>query len=455
MKKPIFALVDCNNFFVSCERIFRPDLKGKPVVVLSSGDGCVVARSNEAKVLGVPMAAPVFKYRHLFKARGVTQFSGNFELYGDISRRITDVLTSVTPKIEVYSVDESFLDLSELVIDDYEAWGRAVRDRVWQWIGVPVSIGIAPSKTLAKLAVNHAKKHPALNGVLALFPPSEKTRERTDLSHLGSINRYKILPSISVKGPSFHTWLRETPVENVWGIGWRLAPKLRAEGIHNALRLSQMRPQRARQLMGIHGRQLVAELNGVNCYPLEREGKARQSITRTRTFGEDTADIGALEAALASFATKAAFRLRADHQLARRAGVFAATNQHKPGYRTWQRETHFPVPTADTGKLIATAVGLFHEFYNARVTYHRAGIWLGDFVSADHLQTDMFGTVNIAQESQSQARMQTIDAINERFGRSKVRYATEGLGSKWQPKHRLHSPRYVSHWDELPIVNGS
>lgn len=424
MKQPIFALIDSNNFFVSCERLFRPDLEGKPVVVMSSGDGCVVARSNEAKELGIPMGAPVFKYRHIFKEQGIVSFSGNFELYGDISRRITDILTPVTPKIEVYSVDESFLDLSELNIDDYQAWGKMVRDRIWRWIGIPVSVGIAPTKTLAKLAAAHTKKHPETGSAL----------------------------NLTVQDSTLHRVLEKTPVKDVWGIGWRLAPKMRAEGIHNGLQLSQLRPQLAKQLMGIHGRQLVAELNGISCYPLEREGKVQKSIARTRTFGEDTGDIGALEAALASFTTKAAFRLRTDHQLTRRVGVFATTNRHKPGYRTWQREACFKVPTADTGKLIASVIDLFHEFYSPHVKYHRAGVWLQDFVAANYLQTDIFGSVNVAEENRSQTRMQAVDAINERFGRRKVHYAAEDLGDKWEPKHRLRSPRYVTHWDELPVV---
>ncbi len=456
MRQPIFALIDCNNFFVSCERLFRPDLENKPVVVMSSGDGCVVARSNEAKALGIPMGAPVYKWRQFFKDNRVVQFSGNFELYGDISRRITDVLASVTPQIEVYSVDESFLGLSELKIDDYRAWGRAVRDKIWQWIGIPVSVGVAPTKTLAKLAANHAKVHPALNSVLSLspLPPQpERQRERFILSHSTAKNRVRIFPSDSVKGLSFHAWLRATPVQEVWGVGWRLAPRLQAEGVHDALQLSQLRPQHAQQLMGIHGRQLVAELNGLSCYPLEREGKAQKSIARTRTFGEDTGDIGSLEAALASFAAKAAFRLRVDHQLARRAGVFATTNKHKPGYQVWRRETYFPVPTADTGKLIASVVDLFHKFYNPHVKYHRAGVWLQDFVPVDHLQTDVFGSVNVAAEGRSKARMQTLDSINERFGRGKIRYAAEALGNKWEPKHRLRSPRYVTRWNELPVVH--
>ena len=192
MKQPLFALIDCNNFFVSCERLFQPQLEGKPVVVLSSNDGCAVSRSNEAKALGIPMGAPAFKYRDFFRQHGVTQFSANFELYGDISRRITELLSTITPRIEIYSVDESFLDLSKLPITDYEAWGREVQRRVWQWIGIPVSIGLAPTKTLAKLASERAKKDPELNGVLNLIGMPERVKA---------------------------SYLEHTPIQDIWGIG--------------------------------------------------------------------------------------------------------------------------------------------------------------------------------------------------------------------------------------------
>lgn len=204
--KTVFALIDCNNFFVSCERIFRPDLEGRPVVVMSSNDGVVVARSNEAKALGIPMGAPVFKYRQLFRDKKVIQFSANFELYGDISRRITAILKTITHRFEIYSVDESFLDLSNLSIKDYEAWGRIVREKILRWVGIPVSIGIAPTKTLAKLASDYAKKHPETEGV------------------------------ISMRGnPKFLDILAGVPIGDVWGVGWRLTPKLRGEGISLSL----------------------------------------------------------------------------------------------------------------------------------------------------------------------------------------------------------------------------
>ena len=418
-------MIDCNNFFVSCEKVFRPDLEGRPVVVLSSNDGCVVARSQEARALNIPMGAPAFKFRQFFAEHNVVQFSANFELYGDISRRITDLLINITPRVEVYSVDESFLDLSELAIDDYRQWGERLRTAIWRWVGVPVAIGIAPTKTLAKLASERAKKDPELGGVLNLAEASAIEQQQ----HLQAI-----------------------PIKDVWGVGWRLAPRLRAEGIANAGQLAQLSPQRAQQLMGIHGRQMVAELNGLSCYPLELVHKKRQSIARTRTFGEDTNDLNSLEAAIASFATQAAFRLRHSGQLTRRAALFATTSKHKPDYRRWSREVIYETPTADSGKLISDLVALLGTFYTPEAQYHRAGVLLYDFVPANQLQTDLLGVVNIVDHEKAKSRMLAIDALNERYGRSTIRYATEDLGQRWQPKHNRRSPRYTTSLEELPTI---
>lgn len=431
MNKPtVFALIDCNNFFVSCERLFRPDLEGKPVVVLSSNDGCAVSRSAEAKELGIPMGAPAFKYKELFDRHGVVKFSANFELYGNISRRITALLTSITPRTEIYSVDESFLDLSQLPITDYEQWGKEVRELILRWVGIPVSIGIAPSKTLAKLANLRAKKEEELGGVLSVA-----------LNSLGLLNE-----------PKAKHHLAKTPVGDVWGIGWRLAPKFRGEGLGSALDVAEMRPQHAQQIMGIHGRQLVAELNGASCFPLELEGKLPKSISVTRTFGEDTRDSAVVEAAIASFATRGAFKLRRSHQLCTRASMFTTTNKHKPGYSSWSREVVFSQPTADTEMLIKSLTRLFRDIYQPNIMYHRAGIILHDFVPDFQIQTDLLGTISIEQHDTAKNRMTAIDAINNKYGAHKIRYAVEDLADRWQPQRKIRSARYVSNWDELPKV---
>jgi DNA polymerase V len=421
----MFALIDCNNFFVSCERVFRPDLEGRPVIVLSSNDGCAIARSNEAKRLGIPMGAPEFKFRDVIRDNKVVKFSANFELYGDISQRITNLLSRATPRIEVYSIDEAFLELDQLGIKDYTAWAAALKQRIWREIGVPVSIGIAPSKVLAKLASERSKKDDSLAGVLcwSQLTPAQQTAT-----------------------------LAQTPVRDIWGIGRRLAPKLRAENIHTAADLAVTRSQLASKLMGVHGRQLVAELNGVQCLPLEQVGAVQQSIMRGRTFGEDTGQLHVLQAAITTLTTRAALRLRREGCAAAKAGVFLQTNRHKPGYRSWYLPIEFSTPTSDTGRIISQLMAEVEKSFSPNQRYHRANVYLMDFSSANRLQTDLFGTVNTTKHAREQSRMQAVDAINQRFGSRHLYYAAEDLGQSWQPKHNLRSPRYTTLWDELPTA---
>jgi len=420
----MYALIDCNNFFVSCERLFRPELEGRPVVVLSSNDGCAVSRSQEAKDLGVPMGAPHFQWRDFFRQHGVVAFSANFELYGDISERITNLLVSVTPRIEVYSVDESFLDLTELGLVDYESWGREVRASILQHVGVPVSIGVAPSKTLAKAANDRAKKILELEGSLELTAQGKRT------------DRY----------------LASLPIQDVWGVGWRLAPKLRAEGIHTALDLRQMSQRRAQQLMGIHGRKMVAELNGTACLPFQKESKPQQMIMRGRQFGADTSELHVIESAIASLTARAAAALRRDGQLARRAVITLRTNRHKPGYQRLSREVRFYTPTADTGIITSQLVRLLLADL-PRLSYHKADVLLYELVPRQGLQTDLLGTVNLAADTTSERKMRAIDQLNRKHGKGTIRFAAEDLSQAWQPRRHLVSPRYTSSWDELPEVH--
>lgn len=422
----MIALIDCNNFFVSCERLFRPDLTGRPVVVLSSNDGCAVSRSNEAKALGIPMGAPFFKWRPFFQQHGVTHFSGNFELYGDISQRIIRLLTSITPRTEVYSVDESFLELSELTIDDPWRWGRAIRQRLLREVGIPVSIGIAPTKTLAKLAAEQAKHDPDSGGVLDLA-------------------------SLAPAGRQAH--MLKTPINDVWGVGRRLTPQLRAAGIHNALDLSRLPPRLAQQLMGIHGRQMVAELNGTRCYPLEPFGRIRQTVMHGRQFGQDTGEFPVIEAAIASLTARAAARLRADHLLARGAAVRLGTNRHRPGYQRLARTLRFATPTADTGLITSQLVAAIQATHNPHVSFHRADVLLFDLVSERHLQTDLLGNLDLAESAAARTRLRAFDDINDRYGQRTIRYAAEDLSAAWQPHRGHRSPRYTTSWEELPIVH--
>ncbi len=426
--KPIFALIDCNNFFVSCERLFRPDLENRPVVVLSSNDGCVVARSNEARALGIPMGAPVFKYRQLFQEQGIVRFSANFELYGDISERITRLLTGVTPRTEVYSVDESFLDLSQLELADYEQWGNELRRRLLREVGIPVSIGISATKTLSKLASEHAKRDEGATGVLNLVDAPKAMQD---------------------------TYLARTPIKDVWGVGWRLGPRLRAEGVHSALDLSQLRPQLAQQLMGIHGRQMVAELNGTCCHRLEPFGKIRQTVMHGRQFGEDTNSFAVIEAAVASLGARAASKLRAENLLARGAAVRLATNRHKPGYQRTSRHVSFATPTADTGLITSRLMAAVEAPFNDKLWYHKAEVYLYDLVSQQRLQADLLGHLDLAASAASQQRLRAFDAINDHYGKRTIRYAAEDLSAVWQPKRAHSSPHYTTNWQELPTVQAS
>lgn len=417
----MIALIDCNNFFVSCERLFRPDLQGKPVVVLSSNDGCAIARSNEVKDLGVPMGAPAFKYRELFERYRVQQFSANFELYGDIAKRITNVLREVTPRIEVYSIDESFLDISTLDIADYTAWAHQLRARIWRDIGIPVSIGIAPTKTLAKLASNLCKRS---EGVLLLNPGTSVWQAK----------------------------LEESDVGHLWGIGWRLAPKLKAEGIFTAWQFANVRPQRAQQLMGIHGRQMIAELQGTRCFAMSAIHKPRKSIMKGRTFGEDTNESHVIESAIATLAAQAAFRLRSENQYTRKAGLMIETNRHKPGYKRWYREVTFPAPTADSGEIITALHNEFIQIYQYGQLYHRANMFLYDFTSDTQLQPDLFGAIDVVGHDRAHNRMRAIDQINNKFGRNHIHFAAADLSRTWQPRKRLSSPALTTRWREIPIA---
>ena len=420
--KSIIALVDCNNFFVSCERLFRPDLERKPVVVLSSNDGCVVSRSNEAKALGIPMGAPAFQYKQLFKERGVVQFSANFDLYGDISSRITRSLTAVVPLTEVYSVDESFLDLSHLKLTDYEAWAKNLKLKLLKLTGIPVAIGMSSSKTLAKIATERTKKDTPDNTVLDLLTPNQDQIDK----YLGS-----------------------TLIQDVWGVGRKLAPKLRAERVHTALDLKELDPRYAQQLMGIHGRQMVAELNGQNCYPIKVTHEQRQSIMHGRMFGEDTNNYLVVEAAIASLTARAAKQLRKEALVASSATVVLRTNRHKPNYKQLARTIDFDTPTADTGLITSELSQLLQKICSNNIWIHKADVMLHGLIPEDRLQLNL---IDSRTDNKSKTLYKAFDRINERYGNNFIRLASEDLSANWQPKKRLISPKYTTSWNDLPLI---
>jgi DNA polymerase V len=421
-KKPIFALVDCNNFFVSCERVFRPDLWEKPVAVLSNNDACIVARSNEVKEMGVPMGAPLFKIDHLMKGKDVTLFSANFRLYGDFSQRVVRILSQAAPEIEVYSVDESFLEISSLPVTDYEAWARDLKARIYQWTGIPVSIGVAPTKTLAKAASEYAKKTPESLGAHLV------TEE----------NREALLKWLSVGG--------------VWGVGWRTAPTLQARGVSTAWDLTQVSETWVQKHLSIRGLRTVRELKGESCLPLESVVEPQQSIARTRSFGHNVRDYYQLEGAIATFAAQAAVKLRAQQEIATGVMVFARTPHGFEGGRGSSTVVRLSQPTADTGELIAAALQGLQIIHDPDFAYRRAGVALIGLVSREAWQLSLLH--DSSQLDKKTALMQSVDTLNTKYNTRLVRHASEHLQrTGWHSKHERRSPAYTTSWNDLPIIH--
>jgi DNA polymerase V len=424
MKASVIALVDCNNFFVSCERLFRPDLDKKPVVVLSSNDGCVVSRSNEAKALGIPMGAPAFQYKDVFRREGVYQFSANFELYGDISSRITRTLTKLVPLTEAYSVDESFLDLTQLRLTDYEAWAETVKRRLLKEIGIPVAIGVARSKVLAKIASERTKKDTPDNTILSF---------------------------IDIDQNELDNYLLRTPIKDVWGVGYRLAPKLKAIGVHTALDLARLDSGYAGQLMGVHGRQMVAELNGQNCHPISPKETRRQSIMHGRMFGEDTNRLDVIEAAVVSLTSKATSQLRREGLLASTAVIVLKTNRHKLNYQRFSRTISLDLPTSNPGIISSRLVEAVEQLITPNTWLHKADVLLYDLIPENQVQMGMMD-FDEEQLNLSSSALNAFDFVNKRFGKGTIRLAAEDLSNTWQPKRKLISPHYTTDWQELPLI---
>jgi DNA polymerase V len=432
MKQPIFALVDCNNFFVSCERVFRPDLLQKPVAVLSNNDGCIVARSEEVKALGVPMGVPVFKVRDLLKQHKVTLFSGNFMLYGDFSQRVVQTLRSECPVIEVYSVDESFLEISNLEITDYTVWAQTLRQKIWQWTGIPVSIGIAPTKTLAKAAAEYAKKHPKQQGVYLLASD-------TILSSAEAMQRRK----------SLLQWLS---VGDIWGIGWRTAPKLQQRGISTAYDLTGVSEGWARQQLSIRGLETVKELKGEPQKGIETFHEPQKSIMVTRSFGHTIRDIYELEGAVATFAARAAAKLRQQQEVTQGLLVFLRTSRAQQEIRGVSTFVKLVQPSADTGMLLQAALDGLHAIYDPDLSYKKAGVVLIGLGSEAHLQLSFLGQSS-DKITEQQELMQAVDRINAKYHTRLVRHASEHIArTNWQSLHSLRSPAYTASWAQLPII---
>lgn len=424
MMSSIFALVDCNNFYVSCEQVFNPGLIGKPVVVLSNNDGCVIARSNEAKAIGIRMGIPIFKIRDMIKAHGVHVYSSNYVLYGDMSQRIIETLSEFTPDVEIYSIDEAFLDLSGFKKRNLTDYGYSMRSKIRKWTGIPVSVGIAETKTLAKIANRIAKKSEKRDGVLDLTGSPYQERA-----------------------------LAITPVEDVWGVGRSYSRLLRSNGINNALQLRNAPDNFIKKETGIVGLRILQELRGTSCYPLEQCPPPKKEITVSRAFKHPIEDISDISEAVAAYASKGAEKLRKAYLEANILVVFLMTNPYNRQARYFNMKTiRLPFSTSDTSKLIKYAHAGLSEIYRKGYLYKKTGVIFRDLSSDSHTQMTLF---DYKKRGQSKKVMQAFDRINKRFGSDSVRYGATGStrNQKWKTVFQRRSPSYTTNWDELPGVS--
>jgi len=418
---PVFALVDCNNFYASCERVFNPMLEGKPLVVLSNNDGCVVARSNEAKALGIEMGVPEFQIRLLLRAHRVQVFSSNYTLYGDLSQRVMETLEQFSPNIEVYSIDEAFLSLVGFERRNLTEYGRQIRRTVKQWTGIPVSVGIAETKTLAKIANRVAKRNPDTGGVCDL-------RAYPDRDAL----------------------LGRVTVDDVWGIGPTYARLLKQHGITTALQLRQADEHWIRTHMGVVGLRLVAELRGRSCLDLEECPSPKQGITCSRAFGRSVSTLAEMEEAVSSYVSRAAEKLRGEGLAATVLTVFLMTNEFKdePQYRN-SVTCSLSVGTDMTSELIRAALRGLRTIYRDGYRYKKAGVMFTALVPASQVQPDLFDRQD---RPRSKRLMAALDAVNDRWGAGTLEYAASGLTKPWKTQFHRRSPAYTTDWNALPVV---
>jgi len=418
-----FALVDCESFYASCERIFRPDLKNIPIVVLSNNDGCVIARSTEAKKMGIGMGVPWFKVRESFLKQNGQVFSSNFTFYGDISARVMNILEGFVPRIEIYSIDEAFLDFDTLK-QNYKLYdfGCHIRSLVRQWTGIPVRIGIAPNKTLSKIAINEIKRRNIPTSVIHL---SNKKQIEIALSH--------------------------TPVREVWGVGRRLNDHLNKAGINTALDLAKINPQNIRKKFSVVLERTVRELRGERCLNIEDDISSKKQIVVSRSFGERVSNLETLKPIVSNFAVRAAEKLRNEKQKCSQVSVFVRTspfNKSKPQHSDL-RTIELLTPTSDTRDILTAAKKGLLPIFRSGYDYAKAGIILNKFTNEQIKQYSLFKDPN--EPKQNTEFMKYIDQINAY--ETQIYYASQNT-KKWSPmKQNMTSPKYTTNWYELPKVN--
>lgn len=416
----MYALVDCNNFFVSCERAFQPELEGRPVVVLSNNDGCVVARSNESKALGIPMGTPFFKVKHLVDQGKLEVRSSNYTLYGDLSARVMSLLAEVAPKLEVYSIDEAFMNMDGVRNEDLPGICRELIKKIRKWTGVPVSIGIAETKTLSKVANHFAKKYKGYKGVCIIDSP-EKMRKALSL----------------------------TPIDDVWGIGWRGAPKLQAVGVKTALEFVGRPVEWIRERMGVIGVRTWSELQGIRMVEEEKIEK-RKTICTSRSFADTITDFDEISLRVSDFAGKCAEKLRKEGTAAGTVGIFLYTNRFRSDQGQYypSASVRLDVPASSTPEIVGAALKVLRYVYKPGYQYKKAGVIVADIVDSDSIQQILFGFDEQARERDDRIS-QVMDKVNT-SGRNVLRLATQRGGHYADGIRRdFCSGLYTTSWADL------
>ena len=415
------ALVDCNSFYVSCERLFNPKIQYKPVVVLSNNDGCVISRSKEAKLLGIKMGEPYFKVKELIRKNKVYIFSSNYALYGDLSRRVMKVLKTFSPNVEIYSIDEAFIDLSFLDEEEVEKYGKEIRAKVLKWTGIPTSVGISSTKTLSKVANHLAKK------------------EKTGVMYL-----YK---NIDEK-------LKNFPISDVWGVGKQLTKFYIKNGINNAYQLKSKPNTWVKKSTNVLGSRTAMELSGISCIGLEIKEEKRKNCCVSRSFGKKVTDIQKLEEAITTYCLNAAEKIRADDQLCRRITVFIRTspfNKNRKYYSNGQT-IDLPIPTSNSIELIKNAKQALKNIYKPNYYYQKAGIILSKLKSSDGNDVNLLTPL---LEKKSKKLMNAIDYTNMKYGRHAISIANAGISKGWKMRREHSSKIDTASFDYLPKVSAS
>lgn len=418
----MFALIDCNNFYASCERVFRPDLVGKPVVVLSNNDGCVIARSSEAKAIGIPMGAAAFEYEKMFKQNNVHVFSANFALYGDMSQRVMDILSGYSPEIEIYSIDEAFLKLKGFEKFDLQKYGAEMRYKVQKWTGIPISVGIAPTKALAKVANKIAKKYPKELQNVYIIDTEEK--------------RTKALK-----------WLK---IEDVWGIGRQHSKRLKAINVNTAYDFTQLDDAWVKTHLAIVGLRLKHDLSGIPTLDLE-EVQPKKNISTTRSFENNYTELEQLRERIVTFAVSCAEKLRKQNSCCNSLRVFIHTNEHRKDLPQYSRNMviKLPFPTNSSMELATFANLALQKIFREGYHYKKAGVIAQDFTPENTQQLKLFESRN----EKHIPLMQVVDKLNKSYGQQKIRLAGQDINRIWKMKQEKLSPRYTTKLSDIITIH--